>query len=67
MCNELLHLFLEWLAVIFDRFRADVAAGGKHVAVLGDLGQGDAAAVAGDVGVGERGALTPALARGERE
>src|SRR3990167_3254171 len=56
--SELLHLGGEVLVVVFRLFRADVAAGGEDVAVLGDFGQLDAAAEAGDVLVGGRRALS---------
>ncbi len=45
------HLFLERLAVVFDIFRADVAAGREDEAVGGDFLEGRRFAEAGKVGV----------------
>ena len=39
--GEFLHLVGKGFVVVFDRFSADVAAGGEHMAVLGDLSQRD--------------------------
>ena len=50
--GQALHLLFKRLAVLFLRFRPDVAAGGKNVTVLADLIQGGALAEAGNVGVG---------------
>ena len=47
--NEPRHLVLEWLAVVLLWLRADVAAGGEHMAVLADLFQCRRLAEAGDV------------------
>ena len=61
--GEPLHLLFERLAVVCLRFGADVAAGGKHVAVLAHLFQRRALAEAGHVAVnGDAlvlGSLTP--------
>lgn len=47
--SELLHLVGEGFVIVFHFFRAHVAAGGEHMAVLGDFGQGHTAAKACNV------------------
>ncbi len=49
--GEPLHLLVEGFGVFLRRFRADIAAGREHMAVLADLLDGRGFAEAGDVGV----------------
>src|SRR5690606_1948187 len=49
--TESLHLFFKWFAVVLGHFRADIAPGREHMAVLADLFEGGAFAETGDIGV----------------
>ena len=40
----MLHILIEWFAVVFLRLRADVAAGGEDVAVFAGVNEEDVAA-----------------------